>query len=44
MSRRQAAREARRLVEAAFDAMGWKWSLRLSRWVDALLILEEEGA
>jgi hypothetical protein len=44
IARRQAAREARLIVELALDAAGWPWSLRLSRWIDALLILEEDGA
>jgi hypothetical protein len=36
------ARAARRQMEAALDAAGWLWSLRLSRWIDALVILAEE--
>jgi hypothetical protein len=36
-----AARCARREVEAALDVGGWRWSHRLSLWVDALLVLEE---
>jgi hypothetical protein len=38
------ARAARAIVEAALDACGWPWSLALSRWIDALLIIEEQGA
>jgi hypothetical protein len=37
------ARGARAIVEAALDAIGWRWSLRLSRWVDALLVIEEDA-
>jgi hypothetical protein len=37
------AREARRVVEAALDASGWRWSRRISRWIDALIILAERG-
>jgi hypothetical protein len=39
--RRRAARAARAIAEAALDLAGWPWSLRLSRWLDALIILEE---
>jgi hypothetical protein len=35
------ARAARVICERALDATGWRWSLRLSRWLDALLVLEE---
>jgi hypothetical protein len=37
------ARAARAIVEAALgpDVRSWPWSLRLSRWLDALLVLEE---
>jgi len=35
---------ARADVEAALDAAGWLWSRRLSLWVDALVILEEDAA
>ncbi len=35
------ARAARRVVEDALAAAGWPWSLRLSRWIDVLLRLEE---
>ena len=37
------ARAARRDVEVALAAAGWPWSLRLSRWLDGLLVLEEFG-
>ena len=37
------ARAARRVVEGALDGNGWRWSRRLSLWVDALLVLEERG-
>lgn len=40
-SRRREARAARCQVEAALDATGWPWSRRLSRWLDALILLEE---
>jgi hypothetical protein len=39
--RRRQARSARAQVEAALDANAWRWSLALSRWLDALLVLEE---
>jgi hypothetical protein len=35
------ARAGRALVELALDGAGWPWSRRLSRWLDALLIIEE---
>ena len=35
------ARAARRELEAALDVAGWPWSERLSRWFDALILLEE---
>jgi hypothetical protein len=40
------ARAARRTVERALDASGWKWDARLSRWIDwiDMLLLLEEGA
>lgn len=44
MTHRQAARAARRIVELALDAAGWPWSRRLSLWLDALVILDEDGA
>ena len=37
------ARTARGIVEAALDASDWPWSRALSRWLDALVILEEQG-
>jgi hypothetical protein len=36
-------RAARALIEIALDRAGRPGSLRLSRWLDALLVLEEEG-
>lgn len=35
------ARAARGVVESALDAAGWPWSVTLSQWLDALLIIEE---
>jgi hypothetical protein len=35
------AREARAEVETALDQAGWPWSARLSRWLDALVVIEE---
>ena len=43
LTRRQAARAARREIEAALAANGWPWSRRISLWVDALLLLEESS-
>jgi hypothetical protein len=40
----EASRAARRVVEDALDAHGWPWSLRLSRWLDALVVLEERAS
>jgi hypothetical protein len=40
-SARRQARAARGQVEDALDANGWPWSLRLSRWLDALITIEE---
>jgi hypothetical protein len=37
-------RAARAEIEAALDAAGWPWKPLLSRWIDALLVLEDEGA
>jgi hypothetical protein len=37
------ARAARRILEAALQHAGWPWSARLSRWLDALVGLEESG-
>jgi type I site-specific restriction endonuclease len=37
------ARAARRIVEAALQHAGWPWNTRLSRWLDALVELEERG-
>lgn len=39
---RQQARAARAVVEAALASAGWPWSRRLSLWIDALVLLEEE--
>jgi hypothetical protein len=38
------ARATRGVVEDALDSAGWPWSRRLSLWLDALLIIEENGA
>jgi hypothetical protein len=38
------ARAARREVEEALTARGWPWARRLSLWVDALVVLEENPA
>jgi hypothetical protein len=40
---RAQAREALGEVEAALDRIGWRWSLTLSLWSDALLVLSEEA-
>jgi len=42
----ETARDARRELEAALgdDVSCWPWSLLLSRWLDALLVIAEEGA
>jgi hypothetical protein len=40
---REHAREARRIVEHALDAAGWPWSERLSRWIDGLIVIEENA-
>jgi hypothetical protein len=40
-TRGQQAREARRIAEAALDR---PWSRGASLWLDALLVLEEQGA
>lgn len=37
------AQAARAQVEWALDILGWAWSLRLSRWLDALMTVEEGG-
>jgi len=42
--RRREDRAARAIVEAALDETGCPWSSRLSRWLDALLALEERDA
>jgi len=38
---RRQARAARAQVEHALDTAGWRWSRRLSLWIDVLVILEE---
>ena len=38
------AKEARAEIELALDAAGWPWSLSLSRWIDALILLAEQGS
>ena len=38
------ARAARGIVESALDCSGWRWSCGVSRLIDRLVILEEEGA
>jgi hypothetical protein len=37
------ARAARAVIEAALDLIHWRWSRRLSLWLDCLVILEEES-
>ena len=39
--KRQQARAARPIIEAARAAAGWPWSRRLSLWIDVLVVLEE---
>ncbi len=34
-------RQARARLEAAIDEVGWPWSLLISRWIDCLLVAEE---
>jgi hypothetical protein len=41
-SRAAQARQARAIAELALDAAGWPWSLRIPRWLDALIALEEQ--
>jgi hypothetical protein len=41
-ARKVEARAARGQTEHALDRAGWPWSLRLSRWIDALVVLEEQ--
>jgi hypothetical protein len=36
------AHAARAVAESALDAAGWPWSLALSRWLDVLVVLEEQ--
>jgi hypothetical protein len=43
MSAAALARAARGVTEAALDAAGWPWSRRISLWLDALVVLEEQG-
>jgi hypothetical protein len=40
-SRRRHAHAARREIEDALELAGWPWSLRLSLWLDYLLMVEE---
>lgn len=44
MTRAHHARAARGQVERALDRNGWTWNVRLSRWLDLLLVLEERDA
>jgi hypothetical protein len=39
--RQRQARAARAIVEGALDASGWRWSRRISLWIDALVLLDE---
>jgi hypothetical protein len=32
---------ARGVLEEALDHIGWRWSRRISPWIDALVILDE---
>jgi hypothetical protein len=41
--RRREARASRAIVEQALDVCGWPWALRLSRWIDMLVTIEECG-
>jgi hypothetical protein len=43
LSSRHEARDARRVVESVLDAAGRPWSLRLSRWIDLLILIEEDA-
>jgi hypothetical protein len=45
VTRRQAAREARRQVEKLLDALGgpWPWHLGASRLIDLWLVVEESS-
>jgi hypothetical protein len=38
------ARAARADIEAALEKAGWPWLPQLSRWLDALVVLEEEAS
>jgi hypothetical protein len=35
------AQAARAVLEAALDLIHWRWSERLSCWLDALVLIEE---
>jgi hypothetical protein len=41
--RSRLARLGRAVVELGLDALGWPWSRRVSRWIDALVIAEERS-
>jgi hypothetical protein len=43
LSRSAEARAARAEVESALDANGWRWSARISRWLDMLVVVEESA-
>jgi hypothetical protein len=43
-TRGREARGARREVERALDSAGWPWRRRLSLWLDALLVIEDDAA
>jgi hypothetical protein len=43
MTRAAQARAARGEIEEALDLIGWRWSARLSLWLDALLVIEAGG-
>ena len=42
---REEARDARAVVEASLgpQVKRWPWSPRLSAWIDALLVIEEDA-
>ena len=37
------ARAARGEIEAALDGIGWRWSRRISLYLDLLLVIEESA-
>ena len=43
LGRARQARECRGFVEDGLDEIAWKWSPRISAWLDLLLVIVEDS-